>query len=147
MAGSISGDDSNTGAIVGGVVGGVCGAILLIVLIILLWFCCIRKREAKSSRASMEHICIVQCIYVCLQLIISMCMCMLLHNHQLLCILLMYVCTTCLVSYCNHCVPTDDLHACTVAMCTFHCLPQHRDKLFMIIYGLVHCAMFNNTWL
>ena len=43
----------NTGAIVGGVVGGLAGAILLILPIILLWFYYIRKREEKSSIASM----------------------------------------------------------------------------------------------
>ena len=46
---------ANTGAIVGGVVGGLAGAILLIlpIILILLWFFYIRKKEEKSSIASM----------------------------------------------------------------------------------------------
>ena len=56
--GSASGDDNNSGAIVGGVLGGLCGAILLILLIILIWFYWKRKRGEKSSRASMEHMCV-----------------------------------------------------------------------------------------
>ena len=56
--------EANTGAIVGGVVGGLVGAILLILPIILLWFCCIKKRGEKSSKASMENMCTVLCAYI-----------------------------------------------------------------------------------
>ena len=56
-------DDDNTGAVVGGVVGGICGAILIILVIILLWFYCVRKREQKISRASMQHVCTV-CVFI-----------------------------------------------------------------------------------
>ena len=57
-------NDDNTGAIVGGVVGGLAGAVLLILPIILLWFCCIKKRGEKSSKASMECVYTVLCGYI-----------------------------------------------------------------------------------
>ena len=40
-------------------VGGLVGAIIVIVLIILICYCCMKKRGEKSSRASMEYMCMI----------------------------------------------------------------------------------------